>query len=279
MRHIWKAAGVEFVTSTARTRIYGEHGGEPLIFDHQTKWHELRYEGGVWMTDFPVEQAQLDELLSEVNEGSVLIGGLGLGYAVNVLARRSRIDRICVVESAPEVVQLVGPYIKDADRKVELIQQDVFDFLRGCTETFDWGFYDIWQSDSEETFFEYVVPLRELSASVIPPRFTLKDGESVNNILCWNEDVMRGQLYSTLMGRYKRNAFSALDTPPTHEEFATPKPEEDDSAMYHNWSVPFFQAVINGNIDDDNVEDFSSFYVSIFCAFPDWLDEFNDPPF
>ena len=99
IRHINKPAGIVLPTSNSRTALMGGQKVEHIKFDEETRWHELSEEDrGVWMTDYPIEQAQCDEQ-SKGMWGNVLIGGLGLGYAAQHIAKDDQVDSITVVES------------------------------------------------------------------------------------------------------------------------------------------------------------------------------------
>ena len=96
------------------------------------------------MSDLPIEQTQHDVALDGFT-GSVLVAGLGIGYAANVLAANSDVDDVTIVEISPEVVQLVGPHIRDPDGKVEIVTDDIFNYLHELVEGdwFDFCFFDI----------------------------------------------------------------------------------------------------------------------------------------
>lgn len=238
IKHFTRLAG-KVERSNMRTAIMGGQNDPPLSFDRPTQWHRLTYEGGTWMTDLPIEQAQHDIELEPITSGRVLVGGLGVGYAANVLAAREDIDEVVVVEISPEVCKLVGPYLKDPDGKITLVNMDLFKFLEeqiveGELETFDFAFYDIWQSDGEGTFHNTVVPLRKLSRDL------------VSEVVCWNENVMRGQLAQAL---HSRIIFTQLSNPgsgisPSIDAMAT----KQDENPYWNWAVPFWEAVRDGVI-------------------------------
>ena len=77
-------AGTVLSTSNLRTAMMGGHKGNKILFEEESTWHELSYDGGVWMTDLPIEQAQCDaQLGGDAISGSVLVGGLGLGYCLD----------------------------------------------------------------------------------------------------------------------------------------------------------------------------------------------------
>jgi SAM-dependent methyltransferase len=200
------------------------------------------------MTDYPVEQRQIDELLKGMR-GRVLVGGLGLGYAAHRLKRMRAVWQVVVVEKSYEVLNLCGMHAQagTAGPKVELVHADLFDYLRNYKgSAFDFAFYDIWQSDGEHTFFKVVCPLLQLSKDKVkhPPR-------------CWNEDVMRGQLHLGLQQRLITATFELTPPegdltelaramvrpkhlPPLWEELK-PGVLEHYDPIWHNWSVPFFQ--------------------------------------
>lgn len=236
IEHFTRPAG-KVERSSLKTAIMGGQADPPLEFDHETKWHRLVYEGGVWMTDLPIEQIQHDKELEPIlrDGGSVLVGGLGVGYAANVLAACEHVERIVIVEISPEVISLVGPHVIDPDGKIEIVNADLFEFLKknneDTQEQFDWGFYDIWQSDGEGTFHQTVCPLRDLSQ------------EWIGEVICWNENVMRGQLMQALQSRLLMLQLARFPNgpgraAPSLDELATEK-----GTIWHDWAVPFFMAV------------------------------------
>jgi len=245
IKHTVKPPGTALTTANARCAFIGGQEAKRLIFQEETRWHSLVYEGGVWMTDLPCEQAQLDRHIPDMH-GRVLVGGLGLGYAINRLAESDDVDEIVVVEIAPEVVALVSPHLWSRG-KVRVVQQDLFEYLKRGEE-FDSAFYDIWQLDGEAIFHGTVVPLRQASRGLIPDE----------QVVCWNEDVMRGQLSMALASRLQ-----LIDDPEACAMFGTASPEEtleqlcteqDDRAggIYHNWAVPFFRAIRAGRIAESD---------------------------
>lgn len=239
-------AGKKLDTSNLRTSLVGGQQNEPVSYGHITIWHRLVYEGGVWMTDLPIEQQQHRNCLRRMR-GHVLVGGLGLGLATNWLAKNEKVKSVTVVEISKEVVELVAPHVRDPRGIVKIVNADLFDYLKDAAgkKRWDWSFIDIWQSDGEITFFKTVCPLRKLSESLV------KD----QNVICWNEDVMRGQLYMGLNSRYMGTQ-GKFDNFPTLEEFAHPK----DDDIWMKWSARFFQAVESGLINKTNLTTFASVY-------------------
>lgn len=250
IQHFKHPAGTVLATGNMRTRLIGGQPFERLRFNHETTWHKLRYEGGVWMTDLPIEQAQHDRELLPF-EGSVLVAGLGLGYCLEVLARNELVDDILVVEKSQEVVDLVWPHVSDAVREKATCEvADIFEFFVRLTEdsdvcaVWDYGFYDIWQADSLGTFFDTVLPLLELSAL------------RVDEVVCWNEDVMRGQLASNLIGRMLQTVLPS-EAKLTLEDLAGTCPVKmPEGRLFQewDWARPFFKTLVEKGVREPGEE-------------------------
>jgi len=232
IRHIEYPAGHTLKSGNLRTALFGQES-EELTYDHPTRWHELTENGGVWMTDLPIEQRQHDELLSRAR-GRVLVGGLGIGYAVVALAARSKVTEIVVIERSPEIIKLTWKATVERAKtinpkiKLKVVEADLFTYLKNrqrlkkAKPEFTWAFFDIWQGDGETTFHTKVVPLRQLAHGVC------------SSVTCWNEDVMRGQL---LMGLHTR--VMLLD----HDEVGMTLEEltKERDSIYTDWAIPFWR--------------------------------------
>lgn len=241
LRHHLKGPDTTLSMANSRTPIIGGHEREDVSFSEPTIWHELSEdEQGVWMTDLPIEQAQADHQLDGIDSGRVLVGGLGLGYAMTQIAQRPDVDEVVVVENSHDVVAVVWDHVRTD--KCILVEGDLFEFLRESDDVFDFGFFDIWQSDGETTFHEQVVPLRRLAAG------------SVDHVVCWNEDVMRGQLFLGIVSKLQlaRARDLALDRVGAHvpslQQLATRMDDRDCGAVWVNWCQPFFEAVRAGRL-------------------------------
>ena len=82
------------------------------------------------------------------------------------------------------------------------------------------------------TFFKEVVPLREASKGVV-----------TGEIACWNEDVMRGQLYTSLLACSAQILFGG----PSGEKItAETLAVEREGDVYWNWQVPYFATMAEG---------------------------------
>lgn len=132
-------------------------------------------------------------------------------------------------------------------RKAHIVCADLFDYLKGLERTFDHGFYDIWQSDGEHTFHTVVVPLRKLSR------------DRVGNVVCWNEDIMRGQLLLGIHSRAMAMGLKMGPPFPTLEVLTTPT-----DSIYVDWAVPFWKAVARLGDEPTRIMELGRRYVSAY---------------
>ena len=259
IEHNVKKADTPLPTTSMRTLVLGGHEQKNIKYSWETTWHSLTEDGGGWMTDLPIEQTQADNMLDENVYGTVLIGGLGLGYAAQLIANQPQVNRIIVVEQSQDVVDLVWKHLQFPEHvKATIVVADLFDylkrdFLEGLNDeddVIDCGFYDIWQSDGEYTFHNTVVPLRKLSSTVV-------DGP----LYCWNEDIMRTQLALAL------HSEEAMLTHPFPGFKQSPIEElsvyNQQRGVWHNWKVPYYEAIREGVIslgDTDAMHQYCRLY-------------------
>lgn len=286
IRHRREKAGFHASLVNLRAAILGgQLGGlvRNLEYPYATKWHELRDDDGIWMTDQPIEWQQHRECLRGAF-GDVLIGGLGIGMAVRVLADRLErvarshrpdpvgpIRKIVVVERSADVIHLVEKETRRATGlgpdRLEIVNADLFTFLKACHpdpaqpgvggRRFDTAFYDIWRGDGLDTFMRLVLPLRDLSRGVV-----------AGSPVCWNEDIMRGQLRNDLLP-----AAFLLDPGVSSmvSSRCEPLPETDGAALYVNWAVPFFRWVRDTRPNATVVFDAASVYANVY-GLTGWQD-------
>jgi hypothetical protein len=234
--HVHRPAGTTLKLASFRTA----YNGQPVPKEHtihfpmDTIWHQLTESGGVWMTDDPIEQHQHNSILRGFS-GHVLVGGLGLGYAVTRLAFMPKVKTITVIERYQNVISLVWPYLaKAVHTKSTVVRADLFKWLKAAAPArpFDYGFYDIWQSDSEDTFHHTVVPLRQLSHG------------KVQQVRCWNEDVMRGQLLRGIESRFLLLANPELRPDGWQDGRKLEDILLQDHSIYQRWAKPFWERAL-----------------------------------
>lgn len=237
IRHQHYPQGKLFCTVTARVAVFTEQRAINVIATEDVVVHELCEGSGTWMTDLPIEQFQIDPLLAPMR-GRVLIGGLGLGYAAQVLTCKSSVREVVVIEKSPEVIELVAKHIrKTGKRKLRVIAADLHEWLvSNPSERFDWAFYDIWAPDGEGTFHDHVLPLRRKTAEICDPE----------HVRCWNEDVMRGQILTHGISMLHMLLFPGFESALSMEKCC--EPIGGKWHRTHDMLVPFFRAMRDGHV-------------------------------
>lgn len=246
--HTEQPAGYEALLAYPRSILLGGQAAGRVRFPEPTRWHTLSEKDvGVWMTDMPVEQEQHYDCLAGA-EGRVLVGGLGLGLALHILDRNKAVDEIVVVERSQDVINLVWEHTPQGKAHIEndclhhWIEWHGEDEIAEHGE-FDLAFYDIWQSDSERTFWDHVQPLREATASI----------GLAGEVVCWNEDVMGGQLSMSLHSRIV--SFSRVLDNPQGDEMQNNQREAllaKTDSVYTEWTRPFFEQAVKYGVEDDH---------------------------
>lgn len=256
--------GTEMMLGNLRTAMYGQGTHKPVSYPFPTTWHQLLLGGSRMMSDWPIEQRQHNEELRGFR-GSVLVGGLGLGYAATVLLRRPSVTRVTVVEISADVIELVAPFTKDPQHKLTVVHADLLEYLRDHQgPRFDRAFFDIWASDGEGTFHDTVVPL-----------YRLTQGKVRKQPVNWNEDVMRGQLCSALSNRLMLLSPEAVHIRPKQWDSMTPLWEDDGTDRpWHNWCVPFFRWWKDRQPNDEAAQLAAQLYAGIYGCW-DWEKEWQ----
>jgi hypothetical protein len=100
--------------------------------------------GTVIMSD---TSAEIDDLWKPVSEarGNVLVNGLGLGVAVDLMLQKPEVSHITVVEKSTDVIALVGPhYTKKYGARLSIVNADAFEYQPKRGARFDAVWHDIW---------------------------------------------------------------------------------------------------------------------------------------
>lgn len=265
--HVEEPAGAKVMLSNPRNAMFGQKQDQSVTFDEPTTWHKLiEHDGddaGVWMSDIPAEQHQHKEALSRVH-GNVLVGGLGLGLTAGILTELYEDDTyLVIVEKNADVIALVEPWLPD---NCEVVHADLMEWIKTPAAhewIFDSAFFDIWQSDGEGTFFSTVVPLRQACL-----RLNIED----EDVHCWNEDVMRGQLS---MGLHSRRQFMGFDDERSRQMKETLlTAQSGPSSIWTNWSLPYFRMVEDGSWSEEEATTAAQLYAGAYGR-PRWLVSFR----
>jgi hypothetical protein len=79
--------------------------------------------------------------------GEILVTGLGLGLVAEAILRRpeSKVTRLTIVEQSADVIQLVGPFLKNRyGGRIEIVEGDAFSWQNPTARHFTVGWHDIW---------------------------------------------------------------------------------------------------------------------------------------
>lgn len=164
-------------------------GLKPLSvsLDADLQVDSLVYEGGTWMTTHIQELWQAAVACRNLH-GRVLIGGLGLGVIAKMCSRKKIISRTTVVEIDERIVDLVWDQLHLKHGHFCVVA-DLYDYIKNMpVDQYDSAFFDIWQGTGEFVWREQVVPLRRLCRGKL----------EANQVYCWQEEEMHGQLRPAL---------------------------------------------------------------------------------
>lgn len=103
---------IRHITLPAEKRLPLLAGGF-VRYSGEITLRQLFFKDSLWMSDTPSELSDMQELTRKADKGHVLVAGLGMGIVATMLAQKERVERVTVVEIAPEVVQMVSPYLPD----------------------------------------------------------------------------------------------------------------------------------------------------------------------
>jgi hypothetical protein len=95
----------------------------------------------VVMSDTPAEAHEHSRLWSHA-QGSVLLNGLGLGFALSALLKHKEVSEITVIEKSSDVIALVEPHIRNS--RVTVINADAMEWRPKRGSWFDTVWHDIW---------------------------------------------------------------------------------------------------------------------------------------
>jgi len=126
--------------------------------------------------------------------GDVLICGLGIGFILHSLRANTNVNSITCVEPDVDLIGLLSKHFPN----VVFVSEDFHKYLDDSDNTakYDFVYLDA-DSDSVGYFYGEVIPFRSKAKQV------LKLMTSRNDLVCWMEDVMRGQIIQNIMGEIK----------------------------------------------------------------------------
>lgn len=141
------------------------------VFVDNYKTVQLREgEHNIWMSDTPME-FETNKRGIKLAKGNVLECGIGIGLFTYFASKKKNVKKITIVEKQKDVIDLTYPVIKN--KKTNVINSDISDYLKITKEKFDMIHIDIWAD---------ILPYKEFQPLINLAKKRLnKDGV----IICW----------------------------------------------------------------------------------------------
>jgi len=140
--------------------------------------YQLFNEKRMLMSDSPQEMFLQYEAYQQA-KGRVLCGGLGLGMSPTLFAEKEEVTEVIVVEIEKDIIKLCKP----KNKKIKVINKDIWKFLKKTKEKFDYIYIDIHYSTGCMEYLDTVLPMREI----------LKDRFPDTQSSFWGEEEMKSQ--------------------------------------------------------------------------------------
>lgn len=158
----------------------GEYGLAKILHDQPDAFQKLRaamkgqaigdgiytrlvVDGSLWMTDTEFEWRTNLEAVSNLH-GDVLIAGLGIGFIVQPLLKRSDVTSVTVIEKSADVIALVAPHLQGAT----VIEADIHTW-EPPRKSFDSIYFDIWANIPNEDNREEIKGLKRRYRTALRP--------------------------------------------------------------------------------------------------------------
>ena len=129
---------------------------------------KLEKRGSIIMSDTDMEKRTNYQFCNNAH-GDVLIGGLGIGMIVLAIQDNPMVDSITILEKYPEVIQLVGEQLP-LNKKVQIVNADVFEWKPSKGRKFDCIYMDIWDYINSGIYSEEMLPLIRKYAHYLTPK-------------------------------------------------------------------------------------------------------------
>lgn len=120
-------------------------------------------DGSLLMSDSPQEMF-LQYPAYKQAKGRVLVGGLGLGIISLLMAQKKEVKEIIVIEKSKEIISMTKPNHK----KIKVIHQNIWDFLKETNEEFDFAYIDIHYGTGAKEYVHTVLPMRKILEARFP---------------------------------------------------------------------------------------------------------------
>lgn len=145
--------------------------------------HTLKCGTDIMTSDSP-QELNTQVISFKDAHGTVLVGGLGIGMAAVMIANMPRVKKVIVVEIESDIINLIDSQLPETKAPIEIVHDNLFEFINKRKADFDFGYFDIWAGTGENIWDRMVVPLRRLVWKRYGKRL----------IKCWLEGEMEGQI-------------------------------------------------------------------------------------
>jgi len=163
---------------SARNWLLMGYRQRSVQFSSPRPLYQLLEEGNLRMSDSPQEIFLQYDAYKEA-KGKVLIGGLGLGMSPTLFAEKKEVTEVIVVEIEKDVIKLCKP----KNKKIKVINDDIWNYLKTTDEKFDYIYIDIHYSTGCQEYIHTILPMRKIldeKFSGVPASF-------------WGEEEMKSQ--------------------------------------------------------------------------------------
>lgn len=163
-------------------------------FDHKFSYLALTEGNNIWMSLNPNEIETMKPSINKA-KGHVLVLGLGMGYVPFMMALKSEVKSIIIIEKDPEIIglfnTLIYPSFKNKE-KIKIIEDDAINYVRKNNK-YDYIFADLWHSP--EDGLSLFVQLKRIN----------------KNIDCWLEVSMYALLRRCMISLIEENTLGYKD--------------------------------------------------------------------
>lgn len=104
-----------------------------------------------WMSTDPNEINTMKETI-ESSHGNVLAFGLGLGYFPIMSAIKENVKKVVIIEKDPIIIEIFKKHILplfEYKDKIEIVEDDAFEYTKKDLSKFDYLFIDIWHNPED----------------------------------------------------------------------------------------------------------------------------------
>jgi len=113
------------------------------------QYTRLVRKGGFNTTVMSDTTAEIEDLLplAQNAKGEVLIAGLGLGVALDLVMSDKEVKHVTVIEISKEIIDLVGDHFKERyGNRLTLINADILEWKAPKDKHYDYCWFDIWDN-------------------------------------------------------------------------------------------------------------------------------------